>query len=216
MDLVLLDMDGTLVDELSSWEWVHHTLGVSNEDNWKAYQAGEMDDHEFTRADLDLWLQARPDLHVRDVEEALEQAPLMEGVHVLADALAAAGAVTAIVSGGLDLLARDVAGIMDLDLYAANGFRATEDGRVTSDPVIRVPVRDKESAARALREALDVPRHRTAAMGNTRHDVTMFRQAGRSVAFAPADDEVRAAADHVVPSRDLADAVGPLLDGGKG
>jgi phosphoserine phosphatase len=216
VDLVLLDMDGTLVDDRSSWEWVHHAFGVSNEENWRAYEAGRIDDHEFTAADIELWLEARPDLRVADVERALDQAPLMPGAHALADALEAAGPVVAIVSGGLDLLARDVADLLDLDLYAANGFRTGPDGEVRADPVIRVPVRDKEAAARALRETLDVPPERTAAMGNTRHDVSMFRQAGRTVAFAPQDDEVRAAADAVVPGKDLGRAVGPLLDGGGG
>ena len=38
--LVCFDMDGVLVDYLSTWEWVYDKLNLSNEEAYNAFQDG--------------------------------------------------------------------------------------------------------------------------------------------------------------------------------
>ena len=66
-DLVAFDMDGVLVDYLSSWTWVHDRFGVSNEESVISFMDGEIDDMEFMRRDIALWLKHRPGLGLGDV-----------------------------------------------------------------------------------------------------------------------------------------------------
>ena len=49
--LILFDMDGVLVDTISSWSFIHQHYGLNNEASVKAYVKGEIDDSEFIRRD---------------------------------------------------------------------------------------------------------------------------------------------------------------------
>lgn len=209
-DVVLLDMDGTLVDERSSWEWVHHHFGVSNRTNWLKYEQGEIDDEEFTRSDIALWTE-EGQVHIDDVRSSLHKAPLMPGTRTLVEALHGAGSLPVIVSGGLDVLAHRVAQTLDIPLVAANGVEVEEDGYLNGNPRIHVPIRDKTTPSRAILDALEVPGARAAAVGNSRYDEGMFRVCDLGIAFYPLDDDVRAAADVVIEEKDLARCIPHLL-----
>lgn len=203
LELVLLDMDGTLVHG-STWEVLHEHYGVSNETNWLRYQRGEMDDHEFIRSDIALWrLHERP-IHVDEIDKILhERTRVMEGAKELVDALRAKGIATCIVSGGLDLLAHRVCEELGIDMYVANGLRLHETGHLSGEGVVFIEIKDKGRTSREILKRLGVPRERAAAVGNSAYDVPMFREVGFGVAFNPSDHWVRRHARHVVEGTDM-------------
>jgi HAD superfamily PSPase-like hydrolase len=202
LELVLLDMDGTLVDA-SSWELVHEAFGTSNRANWERYQRGELDDVEFMRSDIALWHVGGDRKHVRDVEAALERAPLMPGARELAAGLRSRGIATCVLSGGIDLLARRVCDELGLDMFVANGLRLLESGHLSGEGLVYVEIRDKARVTRDVLARLRVARERTAAVGNSMYDVGMFRECGFGIAVNPSDPVVRRHARHVVEGKDL-------------
>lgn len=217
LELVLLDMDGTLIDA-SSWEMIHEAFGVSNQHNWEAYQRGELDDVEFMRSDIALWhvaararrgadasadASSSEKVHVEELERILYRAKLMPGAKELADGLRARGIATCIVSGGIDILARHVCLELGLDMYVANGLRLAESGHLQGEGIVYLEIRDKARTTREILRKLGVPRERTAAVGNSAYDAPMFREAGFGVAVNPSDHVVRRAARHVVEGKDL-------------
>lgn len=210
LELVFLDMDGTLVHG-STWEVLHEHYGVSNETNWLRYQRGELDDHEFIRSDIALWkIDERP-IHVDEIDHILHKhTRIMDGAKELVASLHARGIATCIVSGGLDLLARRVCLELGIDMYVANGLRLTQAGHVSGEGLVFIEIKDKGRITRQLREKLAVPQERTAAVGNSAYDVPMFREAGYGIAFNPSDHWVRRHARHVVEGTDLGEVV-PLL-----
>lgn len=209
LELVLLDMDGTLVPG-STWEVLHEAYGVSNEQNWLRYQRGELDDLAFIRSDVALWRVPDRNVHVDDLVAVLDKVPMMDGARELVAGLRERGVATCILSGGLDLLARRVCLELGIDMYVANGLRLLESGHLHGDGFVFVEIRDKGKAAREILRRLGVPKHRAAAVGNSAYDVPMFRQTGLGVAFNPSDDWVRRAADHVVEGTDMRRVL-PLL-----
>lgn len=211
LELVLLDMDGTLVPG-STWEAIHERFGVSNETNWQRYQAGEMDDHEFIRSDIALWHVGGREVHVDEIIGILDEHPLMDGAREVVAGLRERGIATCIVSGGLDLLARRVCLELGIDMYVANGVRLRESGHLTGDGLVFVEIKDKARPTRDILRRLGVPRERTAAVGNSAYDVPMFREAGFGIAFNPSDDVVRRGARHVVEGTDMRPVL-PLLSG---
>ncbi|MEA3202201.1 MAG: phosphoserine phosphatase [Thermoplasmata archaeon] len=211
LELVLFDMDGTLVHG-SAWERLHEAFGVSNEANWQAYQRGAIDDHQFIRSDIALW-QGR-DVHVSEIEEVLRHAPVMDGAREVVDGLRRLGIATCILSGGLDILARRVCEEVGVDMYVANGIRLRDTGHVHGEGIVWVEIHDKGKMAREIRRKLGVPRERTASVGNSAYDVPMFRETGFGIAFNPSDDIVRRRASRVVEGTDMRPVLRHLLEAG--
>lgn len=210
-DVVFFDMDGTLVDEMSSWEFVHEHFEVSNLANWERYGRGEIDDAEFIRSDIALWGIAERPIHVDDVRKVLEKAPLMKNAEKVVRALRDRGVSTGIVSGGLDLLSGRVATDLGMDFHLANELVLDEAGYLVGEGVVHVPIRDKGTPTRRFAVEARVGKARAAAVGNSEWDVTMFRETGFGVAVNPFDDGVRKGAHVVVEGRDLLPVLDALL-----
>lgn len=212
LELVLLDMDGTLVHG-STWEILHEHYGVSNETNWLRYQRGELDDLEFIRSDIALWRLAERAIHVDEIESILhEKTQIMRGAKELVASLRSRGIATCIVSGGLDVLARRVCLDLGIDMYVANGLRLQESGHLSGEGFAFVEIKDKGKVAREIVKRLGVPRARTAAVGNSAYDVPMFRECGFGIAFNPSDHWVRRHARHVVEGTDMTPVIPLLLE----
>ena len=211
LKLVALDMDGTLVDVASSWRVVHDHFGDHNDEGLRRFLANQIDDEEFIRMDVRVWWRHAPDLTVDDLERILAPVPLMPGAAELIDGIHARGARTAIVSGGLDLLARRIARELGIEVALANGLRVHADGRLTGEGIVRVPIHGKEGVLAQLQKQLGVRPEETASVGNSEIDVGLFRRSRVGVAFLPEDEDVRKAATAVVTERNLArvlDALG--------
>jgi phosphoserine phosphatase len=201
-------MDGTLVDVSSSWGMVHTHFGAENSEGLRRFMAYEIDDLEFVRTDVRIWWQHRPDLAIDEVEAILAKAPLMPGAKKLIDGLRKRNVRTAIISGGIDVLAHRIARELGIDLVFANGFRLHADGRLTGEGIVRVPIHRKEDVLADLQAQLGIDPSETASVGNSEIDVGMFRRSRVGVAFLPEDEKVRDGATDVVTERDL----GRVLD----
>jgi len=211
LKLVALDMDGTLVDVASSWRVVHDHFGDHNDDGLRRFLANEIDDEEFIRSDIRVWWRHAPNLTVFDLEAILADVPFMPGAAELVDGLHARGARTAIVSGGLDLLARRVARELRIDVALANGLRVDSSGRLTGEGIVRVPIHGKEGVLAGLQRQLGVLPEETASVGNSEIDVGLFRRSRVGVAFLPEDEQVRKGATTVVTERNLARVLDALV-----
>ncbi|MCI4369713.1 MAG: HAD-IB family phosphatase [Thermoplasmata archaeon] len=211
--LVAFDMDGTLVDAKSSWGAVHEHFGDHNDEGLRLFNSGKIGDEEFLRRDIAVWWKHAPEISIDDLESILQEVPLMPGAKALLDGLHKAHVRTAIVSGGIDVLAKRVGRELGIDIVLANGFRVDRDGRLTGEGIIRVPIREKEAVLRKLQDDLGVGPEETGSVGNSEIDVGMFRRSAVGIAFAPEDDAVRKGATAVVEEKDLARLVPLLLPG---
>jgi phosphoserine phosphatase len=214
IEFVAFDMDGTLVDVASSWAEVHRFFGENNDEGLRLFLAGQIDDEEFIRRDVAIWKRHRPDLTADEVEEILEAVPLMPGAEELFRELKRRHITTAIVSGGLDLLARRLGRELAIDLTLANGLRVDATGHLTGEGIVRVPVMRKEAVVAQLQQQLGVPTESSAAVGNSEIDVGMFRRSSVGIAFLPDDPQVTAGATHVIREKDLRRVLDFLEAGG--
>ncbi len=209
-DLVAFDMDGVLVDYLSSWTWVHDRFGVSNEESVISFMDGVIDDMEFMRRDIALWLRHRPGLGLEDVEKELAMLPINPGIGATVQALKDRGVRTVIISGGLDLIAGKIAERYGFDGQWSNGLEADASGKLTGEGVLRVELCNKRKALHEAQRLFQVPPERTAAIGNSSIDVSMFQACSLGIAFNPIDEDVVKGAHHVVRDASLS-AVLPYL-----
>jgi len=210
-DLVAFDLDGVLVDTISSWVWVHRHFGLDNDAALARYEAGEIDDWEFMRHDIALWTSRQKGFCLSDLTRILDTVPIMPGAEELVRRLRKAGTKTAIVSGGLEPLAARVARTVGIDRCLANGLEADEDGRLLGDGILKVALNDKATPLLELLEEMGIAPERCAAVGNSYIDIPMFEVTGFGVAFDPHDERVRQAADVVIEEKDLTHAIQYLV-----
>lgn len=202
-ELVVFDMDGVLVDAVSSWVYVHRHFQVNNDHSLHAYLDGEIDDLEFIRRDISLWTKKEPAITALSIEEILSKVPLMPGARETISTLRSRGVRTAIVSAGIDLLSKRIARELSMDLEFANGLVTDGHGRLSGEGILRVKLMEKGDAVAEAAEALGADLAETVAVGDSRYDVSMFERAGKGIAFQPVDDIVRERADAVVEKKDL-------------
>jgi phosphoserine phosphatase len=213
VELAVFDMDGVLIDSHSSWVLVHRHFGTDNEDSLMAFLREEIDDLEFIRRDVERWTSARGRVHVSEVEKVLDGARLFPGALETLLALHERGVRTAIVSGGLRHLARRIGRLGSVDVVLANDVELDVDGYLTGGGVVDVPLRDKGGVVQSIQEEMGVAPERTAAVGDSPVDVSMFAMTRVSIAFNPRDGTTERAASQVVVSDDLRSVL-PLLLGG--
>ncbi len=209
---VAFDMDGTLLDVPSSWGEVHRFFGDENTEALRLFLEDRIDDQEFMRRDLALWRRHRPHITEDDLVSILAAVPLMPGAHELFDTLHARGIRTAIVSGGLDIIAQRIGRELGIDRVLANGFVLDGRGRLTDEGIIRVPIKRKGDVVAGLQREFGLSADDCAAVGNSEIDVAMFERSRIGVAFLPEDEHVRRRATHVVTEKDLRCVLGPLIE----
>ena len=114
--LVCLDMDRVLVDHLSTWQFVYDKLGISNDESFELYNQGLLNEWDWIKLDLALIKSAPVDRITDELLRGLmEGMPMMKGWKTLIQHLLDLGVHVAIVSGGLQKTARDIAATFPSD-----------------------------------------------------------------------------------------------------
>lgn len=212
-DLVIFDMDGTLTRCKSSWAFVHDELGVNNDEAYHAFINMEIDEAEFMRRDIGLWIEARPGITDFDVARILTNMPLMDGIQETIAALSYNGIKSVICSGGIGHAARMIAEEFGFDGWLADALETDENGVLTGEGIRNVDLMDKGKSALDLMREYGATKERTVSVGNSYIDISVFEQTGLSIAFNPVDMEYTgAAADHVIESSNLADILDIIFE----
>jgi phosphoserine phosphatase len=194
--LIAFDMDGTLVEEDSCWGTLHRYFGTQEvaQKNLQAYELGEIDYPEFMRRDIALW---RPTPTLEQVRRVLTPRRLAPNVEQVVREINRRGYQTAVITGGLDLLAEKVARRLGIKYVFANGLATDEQGRLTGEGIFRVEPRFKHEVLGKLVEELGINLQQCVAVGDSKYDVNFLKHAGLGVAIG-VNPELARVADVVI------------------
>lgn len=132
--LAVFDLDGVLVEEKSSWAYLHRVFGtyehVSRANYAKAFEEGDITYSDWMKLDLESLIGARGVLYCHEIEEVFSRVRLAEGASVVVDYLKKYGIKVAIVSAGIEHLALRVAKVLGINEVYANRLLCSEDGRL--------------------------------------------------------------------------------------
>jgi HAD superfamily phosphoserine phosphatase-like hydrolase len=225
--LICFDMDRVLVDHLSTWQYVYDKLGVSNEEAFALYNQGKLDEWDWLKMDLALVKGAHPDITDEKMRNLCVGTPLMEGIKQCLDWLIENGHEVAIISGGMQETAREIAcmypstnpwrrrwgGInrhrgCDTKFHVfTNGWLSRNDGSIDDYGRYQVQMNGKGSIVNMLQRRLEIPKERTISIGDSAGDIGMFEQSELSICFNPWDEKPVAVAKMTIRSRNLLDVL---------
>jgi phosphoserine phosphatase len=211
ISLVFFDMDGVLLDTVSSWRYIHEHFGTTNERSIMPYLRGDIDYLEFIRRDVSLWKKNGQHVKKETIQNILNTIPFIKGAKECLSFLNEHRIHTAIVSAGLDLLANRVANDLGIEYVFANEVKVGSDGRLTGEGVLHVELMQKDKNVKALAQQLHISLEACAAVGNSCFDIPMLEVCGLGIAFNPEDMCIAKSADVVIEGKDLHSII-PVLE----
>jgi phosphoserine phosphatase len=175
--LAAFDLDGTVLEHNSSWVAIHRHFGTEHigSASLRLYTEGKIDYREFMRRDISSW----PKGVSRDeITGVLSNYRLRREAPDVFEELRSRGIPTALVTSGIDILAKRVAKELQIDYWLANGLRFDKEGRLFPRGVGRVDPTRKDLAYRRLLKRVGVPSKKTIAVGDTIYDLAFLKSAG--------------------------------------
>jgi len=176
IELASFDMDGTLLEEDSSWVALHRFFGTSHrgKESLRLYTEGEIDYHEFMRRDISAWPKG---VTLAEVEAILSGYKVRREAPETLRELRRRRIEPVLVTSGIDILAKKVAEELGVKHWVANGLQFDAQGRIMPEGIGRVDPTRKDIAYLKLLKSLGVPRQRTIAVGDTVYDISFLKAA---------------------------------------
>jgi len=200
--MAVFDMDGTLTDCVSSWQYYHERLGIWDGEasvHQDQYRRGEISYEEFARLDAGHW----KDLPLERLEAITADVRFWPGVaECLATMKAELGLRLAVISSGLTVMTDRARLELGVDQVFANRL-VIRDGLITGDVDVVVPIGGKGRVLELIQDRWRVAPEETLAVGDSRDDLGLFDRAGLRVAVNPRDDDLSGAADLICGSDDF-------------
>ncbi|MCS7099448.1 MAG: HAD-IB family phosphatase [Sulfolobales archaeon] len=132
--LAVFDLDGVLVEEKSSWEYLHRFFGtyeLAAKANYaRAFELGLISYSDWMRLDLELMIGSRGTIYCWEVDKAFSEVPIAAGAGEVIEYLRNRGVGVAIVSAGIERLASRIAHALGVDEVYANKLLCDASGRL--------------------------------------------------------------------------------------
>jgi len=208
--LVVFDVDGTLTQHSSVWWRLHELFGTTKEGRvlFDQYFAGEINYEQWADYDAALWT-GQP---VSRVMEVVTATKLVPGVQETIASLNDHGIKTAILSGGLDIMADDIARRAGIE-YVLTNTLGRKDGVLTGTVENIIGYAEKAKYIHTILDHFDVTLEETAFIGDGRNDMSVLSVVGLSIAFNPEDQEVADTAQVVIRENDLRAILPHIISG---
>jgi phosphoserine phosphatase len=206
--LVIFDLDGTLTQERSIWEYIHKQLGkwYGFVENYNAkFLSGEISYKELCEFESNTW----KGMKVEDLLDIVKTVSFHPGVDELINHIKNKGLKLAMVSSGLSILSDWVHQKHGLD-YSVSNDLLHENGILTGKVRIQVYYDKKAEWVKRILEQFNVRLKEVIAIGDSLGDIDMFQMVGFSVAFNSSCSDLDKIANVCIRSQNLADIIPKL------
>ncbi len=176
IELAAFDLDGTVLEHNGSWVALHKHFGTEHKGaaSLRLYTEGKIDYREFMRRDIRSWPKR---VTKEEIQGVLSRYRIRREAPEVFDRLRSRGVRTALVTSGIDLLAKQVAEELGIDHLVANGLRFDKKGMLLPEGIGRVDPTRKDVAYMKLLARLGIPAKKTIAVGDTIYDLAFLKSA---------------------------------------
>ncbi|MEM3949074.1 MAG: HAD-IB family phosphatase [Zestosphaera sp.] len=190
--IAVFDMDGVLVKWRSSWRALHEYFGsiniVNESRDAEKFLKGELSYEEWMRRDLEAIIKFLGRPPSRDeIVRALTRYELTEGATELINFLKSANVITAILSGGVDVLAEMVGNRLGIDIILANKLVFDKNNHLAPYGIEVVNPLKKGGVLRKLSEDLRIPLSDFMYVGDSEWDFEALNVVGLPVLLSHGD-----------------------------
>jgi phosphoserine phosphatase len=206
--LVIFDLDGTLTQERSIWEYIHKQLGKwygFAEEYQKKFLAGEISYDRFCELDAEVW----KGMKVEKLLEIVKTVPFHPGADELINYLKNKGLKFAMISSGLSVLTQWVHQRYGFD-YSVSNDLLHENGILTGKVKIQVYYDKKAEWVKKILKQFGVKPEEVIAIGDSVGDIDMFQMVGFSIAFNSSCPNLDQIANLCISNQNLADIIPKL------
>ena len=206
--LAIFDLDGTLTQERSIWEYIHKQLGKWHgfaEGYQNQFLAGSISYERFCELDAQVW----KGMKVEELSEIVKTVPFHRGVDELINHLKNKNLKLAMVSSGLSLLSNWVHQKYGFDYSVSNNL-IQENGVLTGKVRIQVNYDKKAEWVEKILKQFGVKPEEMIAIGDSKGDIDMFQMVGFSIAFNSSCRDLEKIATVCVRGQNLADIISQL------
>lgn len=203
--LVIFDLDGTLTQERSIWEYIHKRLGKwygCAEKYQTQFLEGKISYEDFCEADAQVWKGMKFD----ELLKIVKTVPFHPGVDELINHLKQKGLKLSMISSGLSLLSKWVHEKYGFD-YSVSNDLLNEDGVLTGKVKIEVNYDKKAEWVEKILQQFGAKPEEAIAIGDSKGDMDMFQMVGFSIAFNSSCRDLDQAASLCIQSENLADII---------
>jgi len=203
--LAIFDLDGTLTQERSIWEYIHIQLGKWNgfaEEYQNQFLAGKISYDEFCERDAEVWKGMR----VEEVMKIVKTVPFHPGTEELISHLKQRGLKLSMVSSGLSVLSDWVHQKFGFD-YSVSNDLLHENGVLTGKVKIQVYYDKKAEWVEKILKQFGATPEEAIAIGDSKGDIDMFQMVGFSISFNSSCSDLDKIASVCIQSQNLADII---------
>ncbi len=206
--LAIFDLDGTLTQERSIWEYIHKQLGKwygFAEEYQSQFLAGKISYERFCELDAEVW----KGMSVEKLLEIVKTVPFHHGAEGLINYLKNKRLKLAMISSGLSILSDWVHQRYGFDYSVSNNL-LHENGILTGKVKIQVYYDKKAEWVRRIMKEFGVESEEVIAIGDSKGDIDMFQMVGFSIAFNSSCKDLEKIAGLCIQSQNLADIIPKL------
>jgi phosphoserine phosphatase len=206
--LVIFDLDGTLTQERSIWEYIHIRLGKwygFAEEYQKQFLAGKISYEEFCERDAQVW----KGMKVEEVLGIVKTVPFYPGADELIGYFKQKGLKLSMISSGLSVFSNWVHQKYGFD-YSVSNDLLHENRVLTGKVKIQVYFDKKAEWVRKILNQFEIKPEEVIAIGDSRGDIDMFQMVGFSIAFNSSCKDLDKIASVCIQSQNLADIIPKL------
>lgn len=206
--LVVFDLDGTLTQERSIWEYIHIQLGKwygFAEEYQNQFLAGKISYEEFCESDAEVW----KGMKVEEMMKIVKTVPFHPGTDELIYHLKQRGLKLSMVSSGLSVLSDWVHQKFGFD-YSVSNDLLHENGVLSGKVRIQVRYDKKAEWVKKILKQFGVGPEEVIAIGDSSGDMDMFQMVGFSIAFNSSCKDLDQIASACIQSGNLLDII-PML-----
>ncbi|MDH5404296.1 MAG: HAD family phosphatase [Candidatus Heimdallarchaeota archaeon] len=205
---VFIDVDGTITDDLPSWEKIHQYFDTIDgmKLNSDKFWSGEFDYHTWAIKDIALWI-GKP---FNQIRSALLPPKLLDGAREGIQTLKTKGYDVFLISGGIDIFVKEVEKLVGADGSFGNSIGHDNNGII--DGTYTEFVNTKTEIINELVQQHNYDLTQCGAIGDNVNDIEMFNSVGFALAVNTNKEKVISAAQDTFKSKSFLEIVRHFLE----